>query len=55
MRIKKGKKDMNNENNIPNTNEPVNTSEPNNNQQIDKTFYENELNKLKQNITDLEG
>ena len=55
MRIKKGKKEMNNENNIPNTNGATNTSESSNNQQIDKTFYENELNKLKQNNIDLEN
>ena len=46
---------MNNENNIPNTNEPVNTSKPNTSEKFDKTYYENELNKQKEIITDLEN
>ena len=55
MRRKKGKEEMNNENTIPNINGTINNSEPNNNEKIDKKVHEDELNKLKQVITDYEN
>ena len=58
MKRKKGKVEMNNENSVPNTNEPVNTSELKDNvnvNQTNNTSNEDELNKLKETINDLEN
>lgn len=55
MKFKKGKKQMNNENNIPNTNEPVNNIQPENIETANKEAHEVELKKLNDTINDLEN
>ena len=55
MRRKKGKEEMNNENNIPDTNVSTNGSESSSNQGVNQTVNEDELNKLKTIIMDLEN
>ena len=45
----------NNESNVSNTNEPVGNSKSNDSEKNDKTNYENELNRLKSVINDLEN
>ncbi len=52
---KKKDDEMNSENNIPNTNDAVDNNKPNDSKKVNKNNNEEEVNKLKEKVTDLEN